>query len=57
VTGTPARLLRVTLGNMSNTALLALFDEHWELLAQALAESPRYVEFDSGGVIVFETPR
>ena len=57
VTGTPARLLRVTLGNLSNTALLALFDEHWEALARVLAESPRYVELGSGGVSVFETPR
>ncbi|EGV20666.1 DUF5615 family PIN-like protein [Thiocapsa marina] len=55
LSGTPARLLRVTLGNLSNTALLALFEEHWDALACALAESPRYVELDSGGVIVFET--
>jgi predicted nuclease of predicted toxin-antitoxin system len=57
VTGTPARLLRVTLGNLSNTVLLALFDEHWDALAKVLAESPRYVELGSGGVIVFEMPR
>jgi predicted nuclease of predicted toxin-antitoxin system len=57
VNGTPARLLRVTLGNLSNTALLALFEEHWDALVWALAESPRYVELDSEGVIVFETTR
>jgi predicted nuclease of predicted toxin-antitoxin system len=55
LTGTPARLVRVTLGNLSNTALLALFDEHWEALAQALASSPRYIELGSEGIIVFET--
>ncbi len=47
VTGTPVRLIRVTLGNLSNIALLALFDEHWEALAQVLAESPSYVELGS----------
>jgi hypothetical protein len=45
------------LGNLSNTALLALFEEHWDALARALADSPRYVELDSEGVIVFETTR
>jgi predicted nuclease of predicted toxin-antitoxin system len=48
VTGTPACLLHVTLGNLSNTALLALFDEHWEALAQVLAISPRYLELGVG---------
>jgi len=54
LSGTPARLIRVTLGNLSNTDLLALFDEHWEALAQALAGSPRYVELGSAGIMVFE---
>ncbi len=56
LTGTPARLVRVTLGNLSNTTLLALFDDHWEALAQALAGSPRYIELGSAGIIVFEAP-
>ena len=54
LSGTAARLIRVTLGNLSNTDLLALFDEHWEALAQALAGSPRYVELGSAGIMVFE---
>lgn len=52
--GSPSRLVRVTLGNLSNSALLALFDEHWESLAQALAISPRYIELGSEGVVVYE---
>jgi hypothetical protein len=46
----------VTLGNLSNTALLTLFDEHWDELAWVLARGPRYVELDHGGLVVFETP-
>jgi predicted nuclease of predicted toxin-antitoxin system len=56
LTGTPARLIRVTLGNLSNAALLTLFDEHWEELAQALAGSPSYIELGGEGIIVFEAP-
>jgi len=56
LTGTPARLVRVTLGNLSNNALLVLFDEHWEALAQALDGSPRYIELGSEGIIVFKVP-
>jgi hypothetical protein len=44
------------LGNLSNTALLAQFDEHWEALAQALSGCPRYVELGSAGIIVYEAP-
>jgi len=50
--GSPSRLIRVTLGNLPNNALLALFDERWEALAQALAVSPHYVELGSEGVVV-----
>jgi predicted nuclease of predicted toxin-antitoxin system len=54
LSGSPSRLIRVTLGNLSNTALLALFDEDWEALAQVFAAGPRYVELGSEGVIVYE---
>jgi predicted nuclease of predicted toxin-antitoxin system len=37
VNGTPARLLRVTLGNPLNTDLLAWFEGHWDRLVWALA--------------------
>lgn len=55
LSGTPVRLIRVTLGNFSNNALLALFDEHWDTLAQAFIDSPRYVELGRAGITVFET--
>lgn len=54
LSGTPARLIRVTLGNLSNNALLALFDEHWEAMAQIFVDCPRYVELGRAGIIVFE---
>jgi hypothetical protein len=41
-------------GESPDNALLALFDEHWEALAQALAVSPRYVELGSESVVVYE---
>ena len=55
--GSPSRLIRVTLGNLSNDALLALFDEHWEALAKVLGENPRYIELGSEGVVAFEGHR
>jgi predicted nuclease of predicted toxin-antitoxin system len=51
--GTPSRLVRVTLGNLTNDALLDLFDKHWEALAEALRDSPCYVELGSEGVVAF----
>ena len=54
--GTPSRLVRVTLGNLSNAALLTLFNEHWHELARVLAHGPRYVEVGRGGLVVFESP-
>ena len=56
LTGTPARLVRVTLGNLSNTELLSLFDGHWSALAQLLAHSPCYIELGSEGIVTFNTP-
>lgn len=53
LSGTPVRLIRVTLGNLSNNALLALFDEHWDTLARIFADSPGYVELGSKGITVF----
>ena len=44
----------MTLGNLSNTALLALFDAHWDSLAQVLVDSPGYVELGKAGITVFQ---
>jgi hypothetical protein len=51
VPGRTANAAGLTLGNLSKTALVALFDEHWEALAQAPAGSPRYIELGSAGII------
>jgi len=51
--GTPSRLIRVTLGNLTNDASLDLFDKHWEALAEVLSDSPCYVELGSEGVVAF----
>jgi predicted nuclease of predicted toxin-antitoxin system len=51
--GTPSRLIRVTLGNLANDALIELFDRHWEALAEALSDGPCYVELGSEGVVAF----
>ncbi|MGE5154737.1 MAG: DUF5615 family PIN-like protein [Bdellovibrio bacteriovorus] len=53
--GTPSPLVRLTLSNLSNTAFLTLFDEHWDELARVLAHGPGYVEVGRGGLIVFES--
>ncbi len=55
LTGIPGRLVRVTLGNLSNAALLTLFDAHWSALSQLLAHSPCYIELSSEGVVTFDT--
>jgi len=41
------------LGNLTNDALLDLFDKHWEALAEVLSDSPCYVELGSEGVVAF----
>ncbi len=51
--GKPARLLRLTLGNISNDRLVELFDRHWETLHAELATRPCYVELGPEGLKVF----
>ena len=53
LTGSPSRLIRVTLGNLSNDALIELFDTHWDALVGVLSQSPCYVELGSEGVVAF----
>ncbi len=50
----PYRLVNQLRERGANTALLTLFDEHWNTLTQVLADSPRYVELGSAGIVVFE---
>jgi predicted nuclease of predicted toxin-antitoxin system len=41
--GKPARVVRVTLGNLSNERLIALLDQHWAALREVFGESRCYV--------------
>ena len=55
IAGTPARVVRVTLGNLSNDRLIALFDQHWPALRDVFDESRCYVEIGASGLRVFKT--
>ena len=52
--GTPARVLRVTLGNLSNTELIDLLESHWSLIAESCSQESCYIEFSREGV--FRSP-
>ena len=56
ISGKPARVVRVTLGNLANDQLLALFDYHWAALRELLDEQRCYIEVGSSGLRVFKTP-
>ena len=52
---TPRKLVRVTLGNISNDELLKLFEEHFALLKETYSKKVFYMELDKEPtVIVFE---
>lgn len=51
--GTPRRLLAVLTGNITNAALLTLFDTHLEQFVAALDES-HFVELDSTSLTLHE---
>ena len=57
ITGKPARVVRVTLGNLSNDQLIALFDHHWTMLRSVFKEARCYVEIGTGGLRVFNLHR
>jgi predicted nuclease of predicted toxin-antitoxin system len=57
ITGNPARVVRVTLGNLSNDQLIALFDHHWAALCPFFEETRCYVEIGAGGLRVFNLHR
>jgi len=50
--GKPASLVRITLGNVSNDQLIALFEQYWETLREELENPPCYVELGSEGLKV-----
>jgi predicted nuclease of predicted toxin-antitoxin system len=49
----PARLLRVTCGNITTRDLLVLFDQQWPALDAALA-AYKYVEINRAGVFIHD---
>lgn len=51
--GKPARLVRITLGNVSNDMLVGLFDRYWTALQAELVNHPCYVELGKGGLAVY----
>jgi len=55
--GTPARILRVTLGNLSNTDLVALVEQHWSAVIELRARESCYIELSREGLIRFPSAR
>lgn len=49
---TPARVLRLTLGNRSNDEVIALVEQYWDDL-QAAARVPCYLELSLNGLLRF----
>jgi len=56
ITGKPARVVRVTLGNLSNDKLITLFEFHWAAFRDLFDEPRCYIELGSSGLRVFKTP-
>jgi len=50
--GSPARVLRLTLGNGSNDDLIALVEAHWETLVAACGVGGCYLELSQAGLAV-----
>lgn len=48
---TPARLLRLTLGNLSNTQLIELVEAHWPEIAELASRDACYLELSQAGLI------
>jgi predicted nuclease of predicted toxin-antitoxin system len=53
LSGTPARLLRITLGNLSNSELTALVQAYWAIIAEIAGQKRCYIELSRGGIVRF----
>jgi predicted nuclease of predicted toxin-antitoxin system len=53
--GVPARVLRLTLGNLSNTELIALLESHWGAILESCGTDACYLELSLEGI--FRSPR
>jgi predicted nuclease of predicted toxin-antitoxin system len=51
--GKPARLLRITLGNLSNTELTTLIEAHWSIIAEIAGQERCYIELSRHGIVRF----
>ena len=51
--GTPARLLRITLGNLANAELTALVEAHWAIIAELAEQARCYMELSHAGIVRF----
>jgi predicted nuclease of predicted toxin-antitoxin system len=51
VSGTPAQVLRLTLGNLTNSELISLIEAHWTVIAQLCVSESCYMELSRDGLI------
>ena len=49
--GSPARVLRVTLGNQPNAELVTLLEQYWEAIVQSATQERCYLELSREGLI------
>ena len=49
--GSPARVLRITLGNVPNADLVTLLEQYWEAIVESAAQERCYVELSREGLI------
>lgn len=49
---TPKKLVRVTLGNVSNNDLIKLFEEHFDLLNENYTKDFFYIELNKESVVI-----
>ena len=55
--GTPVRVLRVTLGNLSNTDLVSLVERHWAAISELSTGGFCYAELSREGLLRFPSGR
>jgi predicted nuclease of predicted toxin-antitoxin system len=56
LTGSPARVLRLTLGNLSNTALIALVEASWQSITACCHGGSCYIELSRDGMVLGARP-
>ena len=49
--GSPARVLRITLGNVPNADFVTLLEQYWEAIVDSAAQERFYVELSREGLI------